>query len=405
MSHFFSKFILVVLIALGSLPLVVADMAEVAPLPAHPEARLKLPPGFRAQIFARLNVAGSEYARGPRMMAFSPEGDLYLSLGMDNKVVMLPDRNGDGVADKVVTVAENLNAPNGLAFVDGNLLVANQDGIVRLEQKNGQWPASEAIPVISGLPAGGHMMKTLRQGPDGYLYLNVGSSCNVCVENDPMRATILRFTVDGKPAGALTTFGRHAQSPVWAWGLRNAQGMAWNPETGAMYATNNGADMRAGSKGGPVDDELPPEHLNRIEAGKHYGWPHCWGSQVTDPNFPGTANFCATMQSPEITFRAHSTPIGIAFLKQSHFPAEYRSDAIVALHGSWNRVQPYGYKLVRVKFEKGRATSVTDFATGWLEGNAAWGRPVDVVVGPDGALYMSDDRAGMIVRISYKMTQ
>jgi glucose/arabinose dehydrogenase len=373
-----------------------ADTAVDLPAPAHPARHLDLPAGFQAEVFAH-----SEKIGGARMMVFGPDGHLYLSDTRANKVVMLPDRNHDGKADDVVLVAKNLNAPNGLAFVDGKLLVANQDGIVQLEQEQGRWPASSITPLISGLPTGAHTLKTIKLGPDGYLYINVGSSCNVCVESDPARATIHRYAKDGRPAGALATLGRHKPSPIWAHGLRNAQGMAWHPQTGALFATNNGSDMRSDKKGGPPNDELPPEHLNRIEPGKHYGWPHCWGNRVTDPNFSGEPGFCASTQPPAIMFPAHSTPIGLTFLHEAAFPDEYKSDAIVALHGSWNRDQPSGYKLVRVKFNQNKAVEVTDFATGWLSNKSAWGRPVDVVVGPEGALFVSDDRAGIIYRIRY----
>jgi glucose/arabinose dehydrogenase len=382
-----------------------ADMAPVLPLPPDPTAALKLPPGFVANVFARLSPAGGDYFRGPRFMAFGPDGNLYLSLGLDHKVVMLPDANHDGRADAVVTVADQLNGPQGLAFADGRLYVANQDGVVRLEQKNGQWPAAGVTPIIADLPAGGHTLKTLRLGPDGYFYLNVGSSCNVCMEADPLRATILRYSVDGRPAGALTTLGRHAPSPIWAAGLRNSEGFAWHPQTGAMYATNNGADMRSDSKGGAPVDDLPPEHLNRIEAGRHYGWPHCWGDHVTDPNFPGAEGLCARAQPPALTFSAHAAPLGITFLDKSAFPSDYREDALVALHGSWNRRQPSGYKVVRVHFDHGQPVSSSDFITGWLTPGGAWGRPVDVTSGPDGALYVSDDRAGLVYRIIYSAQQ
>lgn len=406
MNYMVSKIGYLLSVGICGLPLIgCAGMAEVLAPPNDVASAIKLPPGFKAQIFSRVRAAGSEYFRGPRFMAFDAEGNLYVSLGMDNKVVMLPDRNHDGFADEVVTVADNLNTPQGLAFVKGKLLVANQDGVVRLEQNNGKWPAIGATPVISGLASGGHSLKTLKVGPDGYLYLNIGSSCNVCVERDPLRATILRYSVDGKPAGALTALGLLTTTPIWAAGLRNAEGMAWHPKTGAMFATNNGADMRSDTKGGPANDELPPEHLNRIEAGKNYGWPYCWGERQADPNFPGPDGFCATTQPPEITFKAHSAPLGITFLNAAAFPSDYRDDAIVALHGSWNRAQPSGYKLVRVQFGLDKTldkpVQVIDFATGWLQKNGAWGRPVDVVVGPDGALYVSDDRAGMIYRITY----
>jgi glucose/arabinose dehydrogenase len=376
---------------------------------ADPASLLKLPAGFKTQIFAKLDSAGQDYFRGPRMMAFDNEGNLYVSLGRDNKVIMLSDINHDGVADGVTMVADNLNSPNGLAFSNGSLLVANQDGVVRLQKQNGQWPTATVTPIISGLATGGHTLKTIKIGPDGYLYINVGSSCNVCAETDPQRATILRYTLDGKPAGALTTLGWHAPTAVWASGLRNSQGFAWHPKTGAMFATNNGADNRSDSKGGAANDEVPPEHLNRIEPGKNYGWPYCWGNHVADPNFISDDGYCATTPSPDITFAAHSTPIGITFLNQAKFPTEYKNDAIVALHGSWNRKALSGYKLVRVKFDEAsnpdKPTEVIDFATGWLNNNSAWGRPVDVIVGTDGALYVSDDRAGLIYRITYTAAQ
>ncbi|MDD2834049.1 MAG: PQQ-dependent sugar dehydrogenase [Methylotenera sp.] len=369
-------------------------------------AKIKLPPGFKIQTFADLNVQNSGLQLSPRMMAMDAYGHLYVSATRGNQVLMLTDMNQDGVADKVEVIAENLNAPHGLVFVDGALLIANQDGVVKLTKTRGKW--SKPQPFITHLPTGGHTLKTIQLGADGFLYMNVGSSCNVCVEADPLRATMLRYTKDGKPAGALTTLGRHQQSAIWARGLRNAQGFAWHPETGAMYATNNGADNRSGSKNGLVNDELPPEHLNLIELGKHYGWPYCWADpvqrnmQIQDPNFVGEADFCKGVATVAVTFRAHTTPIGITFLNKTNWPRAYQSDAIVAMHGSWNRKQPAGYQLVRIKFAEGKPVAQEDFATGWLEGDQAWGRPVDVIVGKDGALYTSDDKRNVIYRIYYQ---
>lgn len=388
--------IFVAFVSLGSAVVSYIDAPKASQL-----SNIKLAPQFKIEYFAG-HQPGASLA-GARMMALGPDGNIYLSLPKQNKVVMLPDANHDGVADKVVLVAENgLNAPHGLAFANGKLYVANKDSVVRLEQKEHQWPASAATPIIQNLATGGHTLKSLKVGPDNHLYLNVGSSCNVCVEDDPTRATILRYTLEGKPAGALPTLGRHAPTAIWAKGLRNSQGFAWHPVTGAMFATNEGGDNRSEFKNGKVNDELPPEHLNIIEAGKHYGWPHCWGKQFTDPNFAGEEGFCANTQAPAITFTSHTTPIGISFLDKANVPADFKQDAIVAFHGSWNRKQAAGYKLMRVEFKDNKPVSTEDFATGWLQAGVYWGRPVDVLVGNDGAIYVSDDVMGVIYRISEK---
>jgi glucose/arabinose dehydrogenase len=370
--------------------------------------QLKLPAGFQVSIFAKL----AENYGQPRMLAIDKQGRLYAALASSNQVVMLPDANADGIAETPVVIASNLNSPNSLVLIDDTMLIANQDGVVKLTRTGEKWSAPQ--PFISNLAIGHHTLKTLKLGPDNHLYINIGSSCNVCTEADHSRATIQRYTLEGRPAGSLVTLGRHAPDPTWARGLRNSQGFAWHPKTGAMFATNNGSDMRSSTKNGKVNDEIPPEHLNKIEAGKHYGWPYCWGdsnnlnTQIQDPNFVGEANFCQTATPPAITFISHSTPIGITFLDKTNWPAEYKNDAIVALHGSWNRQKPSGYKLVRVKFDDDKPTEVVDFATGWLNtnqdtGNAnVWGRPIDVIVGADGALYVSDDRAGYIYRITHK---
>ena len=363
---------------------------------------LKLPPGFEISVFAKL---ADKYGQ-PRMMALDKQGRLFVALGSSNQVLMLPDANKDGIAETPVVVANNLNAPNGVVFVQNDLLIANQDSVVKLTQKNGVWSSPQ--PFISNLAYGHHTVKTIKLGPDNHLYINIGSSCNVCVEENATRATIQRYTVEGKPVGSLVTFDRHAPDPTWAKGLRNSQSFAWHPKTGAMFATNNGSDMRSSSKNGKVNDDIPPEHLNRIEAGKHYGWPYCWGeagnnkTMIQDPNFIGPDNFCQTATPPAITFTSHSTPIGISFLDKTNWPADYKNDAIVALHGSWNRQNSSGYKLVRVKFNGDNPIEVSDFATGWLSENRVWGRPTDVIVGADGALYVSDDRAGYIYRITYQ---
>lgn len=376
-------------------------------VPFANEANLKLPAGFKISTFADENTKKGHLLSNARFMAFDEQGRLHVSSAKGDRILMLPDTDGDGVADEVITVVEGLNSPQGIVFLDKEtMLVANQNGVVRFELREGRWQGPQ--PFIPNLPQGWHTLKTIKLGPDGYLYLNVGSSCNVCVEADANRATILRYTTDGKPAGALLTLGRHQQSAIWAKGLRNSQGFAWHPQTKEMYATNNGSDNRAADRSGKANDELPPEHLNRIEPGKHYGWPHCWANpdnpktMFEDPNFKGPPGFCEDAQAPAIIFTSHTTPIGISFLDKTNWPAEYKTDAIVALHGSWNRKEPAGYQLVRVKFKNNAAYAVEDFVSGWLRGYRVTGRPVDVIVGNDGALYVTDDMRGAVYRISYE---
>lgn len=372
---------------------------------------IQLPQGFKLSVFANESTKNGKLLSTVRFIAFDAKGHMLVSNAKSGKILQVIDANHDGVAEEVRAVAEGLNSPQGMVFVDDALLVANQDGVVKIEGLDlaAAKPAAVKIsPFIPNLSMGWHTLKTIRLSPDGYLYINVGSSCNVCVENDATRATILRYTKEGKPAGALVTLGRHQPSAIWARGLRNSQDFAWHPVSGEMFATNNGSDMRSSTKNGAADENLPPEHLNKIEAGKHYGWPYCWGKatdgvgQVQDPNFAGEAGFCKTTQAPAITFTSHTTPIGLTFLNKTQFPKQYQNDTIVALHGSWNRENPAGYQLVRVKFNaENQPEKVEDFATGWLVGKKAWGRPVDVAVGTDGALYVSDDLKGAIYRITY----
>ena len=404
LSTFFNQIGLYLSIALCQITHIgCAYGAENVAAPA--QLAIKLPAGFNINIYAKL----SENDGQPRMMALDKLGQLYVAMASSNQVLMLPDINKDGVADAPVVIAKNLNAPNSLVFVNDFLLIANEDSVVKLTQKNGVWSKPQSF--ISNLASGHHTLKTIKLGPDNHLYINIGSSCNVCVESEPSRATIQRYTLEGKPAGSLVTLGRHVPDPTWARGLRNSQGFAWHPKTAAMFATNNGSDMRSNTKNGKVNDELPPEHLNKIEPGKHYGWPYCWANpdnlqtMIQDPNFVGPDNFCETATPPAMTFTSHSTPIGMSFLDKTNWPTEYKSDAIVALHGSWNRQKPSGYKLVRVQFKADKPAQVSDFATGWLNENNVWGRPIDVIVGADGALYVTDDRAGAIYRITYQLNQ
>lgn len=313
------------------------------------------------------------------MLAISPSGKIYLSLTQAGKVVVLPDENHDGVADQVVTFAQGLDLPHGLAFYAGYLYVAETGRVIRYRLQ-GDMPAGPAEVVIPNLPRGaGHFTRTLGFGPDGKLYVSIGSSCNVCLETDPRRAAIVRYNPDG------------TGEEIYARGLRNAVSFVWRPGTQELWATDMGRDW--------LGDDFPPDELDLVRQGADYGWPYCNGDRVPDPDF-GSPQRCAATIPPMLGFQAHSAPIGLRFCDACSMPAPYRGQLFVAFHGSWNRSIPTGYKVVVVPFSDGKPTGYYDFVTGWLTGSQAWGRPVDIIFGPDGAMYISDDRAGAVYRIS-----
>jgi len=301
------------------------------------------------------------------------------------RVLALPDDNKDGRADGTVPVVEGLDLPHGLAFLDGQLYVAETGRVVRYDYD----PATRRVRggptvIVPDLPArGSHWSRTIVIGPDRKLLVSVGSTCNSCEEKDPRRAAIYRYDLDGRNGAPFAT------------GLRNAVGLAFRPGTAELWATVNGRDW--------LGDDRPGEYVTRVEDGGFYGWPYChWtpGGPVPDPDL-GAGDRCKTARQPSFLYQAHTAPLGLAFYNGSHFPAEYRGDLFVALHGSWNRTTPVGYKVIRVKLRGGTPTA-EDFASGWLAGTRSWGRPVDLTVAPDGALFLSDDGLGAVYRITYR---
>jgi glucose/arabinose dehydrogenase len=352
-----------------------------AALPAVAEAqggpKLKVPPGFAIDVFA--DKVGSV-----RFMAIDPAGTLLVSEPSAGRVLALPDRNADGKADRVQTVVAGLDQPHGLAFHEGALYVAETSRVQRFAYDPVGAKATRPI-LLARLPSGGrHWTRTVVFGPDGRMYVSVGSSCNVCSESDPRRAAVLRFNADG------------SGEQVFASGLRNAVGLAFHPTTGALWATVNERDFRG--------DDVPPDYVTEIREGAVHGWPDCMtvrGRVITDTSFTKLAA-CDKVTPPTVEIQAHSAPIGLAFYTGTQFPEEYRGSLFVAYRGSWNRTLPTGYKIVRLRFRDGQPPAVEDFATGWLEGTSSWGRPVDLVVGRDGALYLSDQGAGRIYRITYR---
>ena len=345
-------------------------------------AQLKALPGFHISVFAT-DVDGA------RMMVFSPGGVLLVSESGEGKVVALPDPKHTGKAEREVTVLSGLSEPHGLAFCEGKLYVAENDKLRRYDWDEAKLRASNPKRLADLPDGGGHSTRTLLFHA-GKMYVSAGSSCNVCIEKDPRRAAVMEFNPDG------------SGQKIFAKGLRNAVGLAVNPKTDSVWATVNGRDM--------LGDDLPPETIYDLgKDGGDAGWPYCYGDRVPDSAFtkPGD-NRCQNVLEPKVQMQAHSAPLGLAFHEGSEFPSEYRNNIFVAFHGSWNRSAPTGYKVVRVKLdEKGQPQGgAQDFITGWLAPGETkkgrWmGRPVGIVFGGDGAMYLSDDAGGVIYRITY----
>jgi glucose/arabinose dehydrogenase len=340
----------------------------------HLEGRvLRLPDGFKISVYA----SGLKNAR---FMAIDDEGNLFLSQPKEGRISVLRDLNRDGAADEVIVYVEGLNLPHGLALDERWLYVAENDRVERLRDDNGDFMADHKELITNDIPGpGGHFTRTIGFGPDGKMYVSVGSSCNVC-EDDPRRAAILRFEKDG------------SGDELFARGLRNSVGFVWHPETGEMWATDNGRDW--------LGDDLPPDEINIVYEGKHYGWPYCYGQRIPDPQY-NDAELCATTEPPVVELQAHSAPLGLRFYNGDMFPEEYHGDLFVAYHGSWNRKVPTGYKVVRIVLDDEEPV-VEDFVVGWLVDGEKWGRPVDVLVGVDGSMFISDDFAGVVYRVSYE---
>jgi glucose/arabinose dehydrogenase len=362
--------------ALVALGLLVAALPGIAAAQGGP--KLKVPPDFVIDVFA--DKVGSV-----RFMAVDPAGTLLVSEPSAGRVLALPDKNGDGKADRVQVVVTGLDQPHGLAFREGALYVAETGRVQRFAYDPAAMKATQPT-LLTRLPSGGgHWTRTVVFGPDGLMYVSVGSSCNVCRESDKRRAAVLRFNADG------------SGEQVFASGMRNAVGLAFHPGSGALWATVNERDWRG--------DDVPPDYVTEVREGTFHGWPDCMvvrGRAIADTAFAKGAT-CDKVTPPTVELQAHSAPIGLAFYTGTQFPEDYRGSLFVAYRGSWNRTLPTGYKIVRIPFRDGQpAGAPEDFATGWLEGTSAWGRPVDLVVGRDGALYLSDQGAGRIYRITYR---
>lgn len=337
---------------------------------------IKLPDNFKIDIFASDLGKSSQ---GIRFMEFQNDV-LFASVPSAGVIVALPDRNKDGKADEVIKVIGGLKRPHGIAFLDNYIYIANEDSIIKAKLKDDLTADISTIQHLVDLPSGGHWTRTIRI-KDNSLYVSIGSSCNVCVENDERRASIMKCSLQG-------------DCKVYAKGSRNAVGFVFNPITNEMYATENSRDL--------LGDDIPPDEINIIKEGKNYGWPICYGKNVHDTEFDKNTyirNPCVEpFEEPSfIDLQAHSAPLGLVFNLGNNFPEEYKGNLFVAYHGSWNRKVPTGYKIVRINIQ---TKQVDDFATGWLtEKNQVLGRPVDIIFDKNGMMYVSDDKEGVIYRI------
>lgn len=342
-----------------------------------PLQRIKLPKGFSIKVYAEVEDA--------RSMALSPSGTLFIGNKGEDKVYAVKDTDGDGVADKKWVLAKGLNMPNGVAFKDGDLYIAEVSKISKIKdvEKNLDNPKLEVV--YDKYPTDAHHgWKYIAFGPDGKLYVPVGAPCNICEPKDPY-ASITRINADGTGMEVVQR------------GVRNTVGFTWHPTTKNIWFTDNGRDM--------LGDDVPPCELNTAtKVGEHFGYPYCHGGTIKDPEF-GDKRACSEFVKPAQNLGAHVAPLGLKFYTGKQFPAEYKNQIILAEHGSWNRSKKSGYKLSLVKVDaNSKATSYTTFASGWLDEatQKSWGRPVDVLLLPDGSMLVSDDQAGVVYRISYK---
>ncbi|MBV9086878.1 MAG: PQQ-dependent sugar dehydrogenase [Acidobacteriaceae bacterium] len=343
--------------------------------------KLHVPPGFHITIFA-------DTESQPRMMTWSPGGVLMAASQDAGTIVAMPDPHNTGKAEKVVTVLTGLNGPNSLAFNKGKLYVAEMNRVTRYDWDEANLRATNPQK-IADLPGsgGGHMTRTILFA-NGKMYVSAGSSCNVCKETDERRASVMEFNEDG------------SGQRIFARGLRNAVGLTFNPHTGTVWTSENGRDW--------LGDNLPPDEVNDLgKSGGDFGWPYCYGNRVPDLKFSrDAASRCASTVPAKVELQAHSAPLGLAFNEGQMFPAEYRGNLFVAFHGSWNRSVPTGYKVVRITLDSNNnPMGVEDFITGWMPQGATratrpTGRPVGVLFGQDGSLYVSDDLSGAVYRVT-----
>ncbi|MBB3224779.1 c-type cytochrome [Pseudoduganella umbonata] len=348
---------------------------------AQPEAddglaRLTLPKSFSISVYA-------ENVETARSMAVSPGGIVYVGSRKAGKVYAVVDENGDKKADKVVTIASGLDNPIGVTLLNGALYVAEIGRVIRFDAIDRTYASKPAYKVVKDdLPDDKwHGEKIIKAGPDGKLYIPVGSPCNTCDRDDEVYSKIWRMNPDGTGWEMVAN------------GIRNTVGFAWHPVTKDLWFTDNGPDE--------MGDNNPSCELNVApKTGMHFGFPYCHGGVVPDPKF-GAGRSCAQFTAPVAKLGPHVAPLGLAFYTGTQFPSQYRNQVFVAEHGSWNRTQKIGYKVSLVTLLGNQEVTTTTFIDGFLQGDDVSGRPVDIAIAADGAMLISDDHAGRIYRVTY----
>lgn len=343
-----------------------------------PQFPLSMPQGFGVTVYA-------SGLTDPRMMAFGPDGQLYLSEPSQGQILRLIDTDLDGISDRSEVVADGLLEPSGIAFYqDGSLYVAETTRVLRLTDPDGDGYFQEREIITAGIAAGGNTNRSIIFSPDwNNFYLAIGSSCNVCMEQDPRRAGVMRFNADGSEGRIYTT------------GLRNVIGMAFRPDKDILWVVNM---EREG-----LPDDLPPDTLYTIYIDADAGWPFCHAGRIVDPDFGKKDSCSENLLTPTAELESQSAPYGMTFYTGDQFPQDYQSDVFIALHGTGQGESAHGYKIVRIPLGSGEKThQVMDFITGWISADGIpWGTPADIIQGPDGSLYLSDDLQGVVYRFFY----
>ena len=339
--------------------------------------KLELPAGFSISIYAD-NVPNA------RTLTLSESGVVYVGTRQQGDVYAVQDTDGDGFAEKRHVIASKLYMPNGVAYKDGDLYVAETNRIIRFNNIDSHLDNPPKPEVIyDKLPSDKHHgWKYLRFGKDNRLYTAVGAPCNICLSEKKIYSSLVRLNTDG------------SGFEILARGIRNTVGFDWQPDTNKLFFTENGRDY--------LGDDLPPDELNQwTQKGQHFGYPFCHAGDIPDPELAGD-KLCQEFIAPVWKFKAHMAPLGMRFYSGTQFPEQYRNQLFVAQHGSWNRSKPHGYRIALVKFKQGKAVSEQAFISGWLtKDDKVLGRPTDILQMPDGSLLIADDTLGVIYRVSY----